>query len=445
MKTFHKLLFNSLIVNATNNFLWFALIFWAYLETRSVLATSIIGGSYMLIAALFGLIFGTFVDHHKKKNVMLYSSVFTLAMFGLAGLLYMLIPDDEILRLAGPGFWGFVIIILAGAIAGNLRLIALSTSVTMLVPEKQHDRANGMVGTVNGIAFAITSVFSGLAIGQLGMGWALLIAIVLTFAAVVHLLPVKVKEKAVEHEAGAPKRIDIKGAIAAINLVPGLMALLFFATFNNFLGGVYMSLMDAYGLNLVSVEAWGFIWGFLSLGFIFGGLVIARKGLGSNPLRTLLLANVAMWSVTILFPLKSSIVPLIIAMAVYMCLIPAVEASEQTIIQKVVPFKKQGRVFGFGQTIEMLASPITSFLIGPIAQLWVIPFMTDGWGARNFGSWFGTGPARGMAVIFIIAGIIGLIVTLLAFGSRAYRTLSNYYKDGSVKPDSGSIPASPIG
>lgn len=444
MKTFHKLLFNSLIVNVTNNFLWFALIFWAYLETRSVLATSIVGGSYMLIAALFGILFGTFVDHHKKKNVMLYSSVFTLAMFCLAGLLYALIPNQELLRLSSPGFWTFVVVVLAGAIAGNMRLIALSTSVTMLVPEEKHDRANGMVGTVNGVAFAITSVFSGLVIGQLGMGWALIFAIVLTAAAIIHLIPVSVKEKAIVHEDGPQKRIDIKGAITAVNAVPGLMALLFFATFNNFLGGVYMSLMDAYGLNLVSVEAWGFIWGFLSLGFIVGGLVVAKRGLGHNPLRTLLLANVAMWTATILFPLKSSIVPLVIAMAVYMCLIPAVEASEQTVIQKVVPFKKQGRVFGFGQTVEMLASPITSFLIGPVAQLWIIPFMTDGHGARAIGSWFGTGPARGMALIFTTAGIIGLIVTLLAFGSRAYRTLSNFYKNGSVEADPDTLPTSPI-
>ena len=53
-----------------------------------------------------------------------------------------------------------------------MRGIALSTCVTLLVPEDRRDRANGMVGTVTGISFAITSVFSGLVIGGLGMGWA---------------------------------------------------------------------------------------------------------------------------------------------------------------------------------------------------------------------------------------------------------------------------------
>lgn len=44
--------------------------------------------------------------------------------------------------------------------------------------------------------------------------------------------------------------------------------MLFFAMFNNFLGGVFMSLMDAYGLSLVSVEIWGTVLAITSIGFI---------------------------------------------------------------------------------------------------------------------------------------------------------------------------------
>ncbi|MGH8949715.1 MAG: MFS transporter, partial [Acidimicrobiia bacterium] len=105
-----------------------------------------------------------------------------------------------------------------------------------------------------------------------------------------------------------------------------------------------------------------------------------------------------------------------------------------TIIQKVVPFQEQGRVFGFAQTIETAASPLTAFLIGPIAQAWVIPFMTDGSGADSIGSWFGTGPERGMALIFIVAGVIGLVVTIFALNSRPYRSLSQRYEQTSREP-----------
>ena len=116
-------------------------------------------------------------------------------------------------------------------------------------------------------------------------------------------------------------------------------------------------------------------------------------------------------------------------MMAFMLVMPYAEASEQTILQRVVPFHRQGRVFGFAQSVEQAASPLTAFLIAPITQLLVIPFMTDGWGARVIGPWFGTGADRGIALVFVVAGLIGLLVTGLALLSRPYRRLSAAYAE----------------
>jgi DHA3 family multidrug efflux protein-like MFS transporter len=437
LRTFYLLVANTLIAVTANNFLWFALVFWVYLETRSVVATSVIGGVYMLLFAASGLFFGTYVDRNKRKTSMLVSSVGSLTCFSLATVVYFAAPEGSIPSLSQWWTWVFVFLILAGAIAGNLRSIALSTTVTLLVPPDRHDRANGMVGTANGVAFALTSVFSGLAIGMLGMGASLLITVAVAGLVTAHLLAVRIVDDRAGQEGSEAEMktaVDIKGALRAVRVVPGLLALLFFSTFNNFLAGVFMSLMDPYGLELVSVEAWGIALSITSFGFIVGGVVVASRGLGSNPVRTLLLVNAVLWTITILFPIRSSIVPLVIGFFVFMTLIPVAEASEQTIIQKVVPFREQGRVFGFAQTIETAASPVTAFLVGPIAQAWVIPFMTDGPGADTIGSWFGTGPERGMALMFIIAGLIGLVVTIVALNSRPYRNLSNHYEKTEPSP-----------
>lgn len=190
-----------------------------------------------------------------------------------------------------------------------------------------------------------------------------------------------------------------------------------------------MALLDAYGLSMMSVQGWGLLWGALGTGFIVGGLAVAKTGLGRHPLRLLLVVNLVLWTVTCLFPLRASIIPLAAGMAVYMLLVPYAEAAEQTILQRVVQYERQGRVFGLAQSVEQAASPLTAFLIGPLTHLVFVPFMTTGAGVELIGSWFGTGPARGIALVFVLTGVAGLSITSLALLSRYYRQLSGRYAE----------------
>lgn len=427
MKTFYQVLVNTLIATFTNNFVWFALTFWIYLETKSVLATAYIAGIYLVATALSGFWLGSIVDHYKKKIVMMISSIITLICFSAGLLLFTTVPDGSFESIGSIYLWILVLFLMFGVIAGNIRNIAIPTIVTLLIDEKMRDRANGMSGTVMGISFAITSVASGLILANGGMITVLIVSIVCTVLAIVHLSLLKIPEKKIIQSESTPNKIDIKGTFLVVKAIPGLLALIFFATINNFLGGVYMSLMDPYGLSLVSVQEWGLLWGFLSLGFILGGLIVAKKGLGKNPLRTLFLANIAMWSVSIFFTIQPWIALLAAGMFTWICLVPFAEAAEQTIIQKVVPPERQGRVFGFAQSIEQAASPLTAFLIGPIAQFFFIPYMTTGGGVQLIGHWFGVGQGRGIALVFIVTGLIGLVITLIAMRTNAYRLLSKRY------------------
>src|SRR5690606_28554640 len=168
----------------------------------------------------------------------------------------------------------------------------------------------------------------------------------------------------------------------------------------------------------------------LSTAFIFGGIYIAKRGLGKNPLRALFAANILIGSVSSVFTIQPSIVLLMVGMFMYLFVAPFIEAAEHTIIQKVVEPERQGRVFGFAQSIEQAASPLTAFLIGPLAQIFFIPLMTTGAGADLIGSWFGTGSDRGIALVFTITGIFGLIATITALKSRPYQQLTQKYLEG---------------
>lgn len=427
MKIFYQLLANVLIANITNMTVWFGLTFFVYLETKSVFATGIISGIFMIASASSGFWFGSIVDHHRKKSVMLISSAVSLVVYIIGFSIYLLSDASEFKNPTSLVLWVFIPLLLLGVIVSNLRTIALPTLVTLMIPEDTRDKANGLVGTATGISFLIVSVISGVLVGLGGMKYVLMLGITMTVITMLHLWFIAIPEKKIIHSEEHKNKVDIRGTLKVVRAVPGLLALILFATVNNFLGGVFMALMDAYGLSLVSVEVWGFLWGALSSGFILGGLLIAKWGLGKNPLRTLFLANIVIWAVSSVFTLHASIILLSVGMLIYISIVPYIEAAEHTIIQKVIPPDRQGRVFGFAQSVEQAASPLTSFAIGPITQFLFIPFMTTGMGVDLLGSWFGTGPDRGIALVFTVTGVIGLFVTILAMRSKYYRLLSEEY------------------
>ena len=435
MKTFYQILANTLLANVTNMTVWFAMIFFIYLETQSVTATSVVSGIYLVAAAVSGIWFGSIVDHNKKKNVMILSGTVSLVIYIIGFIVYLTAPAETWKNPTSPLLWTFVPLLLVGVIAGNLRGIALPTLVTILIPEDSRDKANGMVGTTTGVIFLITSAISGFLVAHSGMYLVLILAVLVMAISIAHLFFMDIPEKEIVHLEGQPPKVDLRGTYAVVIAIPGLIALIFFSTFNNFLGGVFMGLMDAYGLSLVSVQVWGVLWAILSCGFIVGGLFIARFGLGKNPLFAMFAANIVIWIISSIFTIQPSIVLLCVGMFIYISVVPFIEAAEHTIIQKVVPLERQGRVFGFAQSVEMSASPLTTFLIGPITELFFIPFMTTGAGVDLIGDWFGTGSARGIALVFTVTGIIGLVVTLIAMSTKYYRLLSNRYEETAALPE----------
>jgi hypothetical protein len=308
MSPFHQVLANNAVANIVNYTVWFALTFWVFLETRSVFATGMIAGVFLVLTAAFAIWFGSLVDHHRKKRVMLGSSLASLTFYAVSLAVLLVTPASQFRDVSGPMLWVLIGVVMLGVIAGNIRSIALPTLVTALVPEDRRDKANGLVGMVTGIGFLTTSVISGLLVAWTGMTGTLVFALGLTLAVGLHLWLMKLDEPTPVHDDGEKRRakIDLPGTLKVIGAVPGLFALILFATFNNFLGGVFMALLDAYALVPdvgadMGGDAGGRFDGLHPVGT--GG--VSRYGLGRNPLRTLMLVNLVAWISAALFTVQA--------------------------------------------------------------------------------------------------------------------------------------------
>ena len=426
--TFIQVLVNTAVANVTTSFLWFALTFWAYAETRNVIVAGVIAASYMLFVSLFSMFFGTLVDRFRKKAVMAWATLVALTVFTLDAVLFFTIGEEEIIDLGRSWFWVFAVVLLAGAVVEQLRGIALSTTVTLLVSDERRANANGLVGTVQGVGMIVTSVFSGLSVGFLGMGWTLVIGIGALALTLVHLLSLRIPERQiVSAEEQVTRWVDVRGGWLAVRAVPGLLALVLFTTLNNLFSGVAMAVMDPYGIEMFGVQGWGIWFAVMSTGFIVGGAIVAAKGLGKNPIRTMLLLVAAIGIAGALSTIRELGWVYIVGVWVFMAMIPAVEAAEQTVIQRVVPYEKQGRVFGFANTFEAAAAPVTALLIASIAELWIIPLLRTEEGLRPWEPLLGTGDNRGIALILLVSGIACVILAAIAMRTPQYRLLSHRY------------------
>ncbi len=74
---------------------------------------------------------------------------------------------------------------------------------------------------------------------------------------IVHLAVVRIPgdRPAAAHDGSGVHRLDLRGTIAVVAAIPGLFGLIAFSTINNFLGGVFMALLDAYRLPLVTAQS----------------------------------------------------------------------------------------------------------------------------------------------------------------------------------------------
>ena len=134
-RAFYHVLGNSAVAMLGTAFLWYAITFWAYLETRSVITTAFLGGSYMLGMAVLGVPFGSLIDRYRKHLAMMGSAIGTTVLFLLAGGLYLMVPEDELIDLSKPWFWLFSLLILAGALKNAIPRASKSCSPCVTLQE----------------------------------------------------------------------------------------------------------------------------------------------------------------------------------------------------------------------------------------------------------------------------------------------------------------------
>jgi fluoride ion exporter CrcB/FEX len=109
--------------------------------------------------------------------------------------------------------------------------------------------------------------------------------------------------------------------------------------------------------------------------------------------------------------------------------IPFISAGQRIIMYEKIPKEMLGRIFAVRNAIQYSTIPFGILLGGVLADFVFEPFMSsENLLAAFLGSLVGRGKGSGMAVMFLITGILGTVSTLIGYYSKVVRNMENKEK-----------------
>ncbi len=415
----------------------FALGIYVFQQTGSVTRFSFI----ILAANLPGIVVGPFagslVDRLPRRLVMIGAD--TLA--GLATLVAALLFFSGSLTIGA-----IYAIAVLGSLANTFQEPAYTASVPLLVPKEHLGRANGLIQLGPAIGLLGAPVAAGFLIVAAGLGTILVIDVVTFLVALGTLIAVRIPDPEPSDEEVRPSLwADVKEGFFFLWRRTGLFLIMMSALILNFLFGFFNVLIIPLFLTFTTAEAAGIVFTIGGLGMVLGSIVMSAWG---GPKRRIRGAVMLMATAGIGFMVmgwRNSVVLVAVGTFGLMSTSALVNGTFQTFWQVKIPLAMQGRVFAMRRMLATLATPAAYLLAGPLADQVFEPAMADGGSLADgwVGSLLGTGPGRGIGLMFVLIGIGAIATVLLMYTHPRVRHVETELPDVVVDDESSSRPADP--
>lgn len=404
----------------------FGLAVWIFEQTQRAtpLVFTLLFGSVPRI--LLSPIAGSLADRWDRRKIMILAD--TLNAAATLGVLTLIAFD----RVA---VWHIYFYALLTSVFSAFQEPAYTASIVMMVPKKHLARANGLLQLSQALNSVITPVIAGILFVAIGLSGIMVIDFASFFFAVGALLFVRIPQPKLKDESSGMKPNFIKDTKFGWNYLcqrPGLMGLLWYFAVTNFCLNFAVVLMTPAVLTFDDARMLGIVQMVFGAGMLVGSIIISSWG-GPKRGRVPAVIGFIALGTTGLIIAGSYPSSLFIAIGMFILLIfiPIASGTSSAVFQSKVAPEIQGRVFGIRSLISQSAMPLAFLTAGPLADYVFEPAFRDGGFLASswFGTFFGTGPGRGIDLMFILAGILLLIVTALVFANPRIRRLEDELPD----------------
>ncbi|MHA7966695.1 MFS transporter [Paenibacillus sp. CAU 1782] len=407
----------------------FGLGVYVFQQTQSATAVSMVTLSAFLPIILLAPVGGVLADRFDRRLMMLVGD--GGAVIGLAYLLFLLATGEAAL-------WQICTAVAFSSMFASLTEPAYRASISDLLTEEHFAKASGMVQLAGAAKFLISPVVAGLLLRVVEVEVLIMldistvIVIFLTITAVRRSFGAKSakagqqgtnsKSKKTKRQPIVQMAHELREGWQLVVTNRGVLMLTLLLTAITFYMGFLETLYTPMVLPLSDARTLGIVQSVSATGLLLGSLFIGLFSKSRHYVRMLSGGLLIAGLFFSLIGVSANVWLIAAAGFLFFAAMPFVNTGADVLIRTNIPNEAQGRAWGIIGVVSQLGYVLAYASAGPLADHVFNPLLEVGGGlASTVGQLIGTGPGRGIGLLFMVAGVsvIGLGVVVARMRSVA--------------------------
>lgn len=387
----------------------YALIIWAYQKTGMASSVTMLTFCMFLPTILFRFIAGTYVDRKNKKRIMLISDL--IAACG--SLLVLSLYTGSVLEI-----WHLYLINIVLSLMNSFQESASFVAISLIVPQKHYARIGGFQGISGSIVAILAPALGSILLVAGGLKLVLICDLAsFAFAFLILLFFVKIPELGHPDSEEEPFFTSCRNGIRFLRDNKLLLRLTLFIAVVNLLaklGNDGLLAPFVLGRSGGDQRILGIVQAATSAGVLTGSIAMTLLKPAKNKIRLIGISCAFVFFAEVIMSLSDH--PAVWSISNFSGYAAAVimGANVAVVLRDKVPVEIQGRVFSAHDTIKNCTNPLGLLLSGYLADYVFEPFMkTESPLQRSLSCFFGSAGGSGIAVIFFIVGIAGMLISIM--------------------------------
>ena len=399
----------------------FALPLWVYLTTGSLAQFAV----FMMLAIVPGVfvapLVGAVVDRSDRRTVMIVGGCAAGAVQLVLGLL---VWTDNL------EIWHTYPLVTLLSVALTTHRLGYTTAIPQLVPKQYLGHANGVVQMANGIAQFVAPLAAAALLTTIGLDGILVFDLV-SFVVGVGVLLVTRFPATMAYTPRESLATEIsQGFRLSLGNRYFRALIVYFALLNILLAPLLMSLMPM-AMSIGDLSTAGTVSFIGGAGAAVGGLVVVLwGGPARRRVRGMLLVSLLFGVFGVVTGTRPSVLAVGLGAFGLWGTLSVVNGIYLTVVQVKLPHRAHGRVIALNQAVAWSTLPLGFVVVAPLGERLLQPMMApDGALAPTVGALIGTGPGRGLGLLYVLLGVAVLGLVLAATRTRTLRRFDDEVPD----------------